>query len=72
MVTARALLLLLRRPAHPATRCRHLRLPSRSYFTIPSVRFSPSHTTSRDFVWEKEVGDAVACYDLLYTTTAAS
>ena len=41
----------------------------RTYFTIPSVRFSPSHTTSVNFAWSKKVGDDVACYDLLYTTT---
>ncbi len=63
---------LLRHRARAATpaarRCRPP--PRRGYFTIPSVRFSPSHTASRDFVWAKEAGDHIACYDLLYTTTA--
>ena len=40
-----------------------------NYFTIPSVRFSPSHTSSVDFSWSKKVGDRVECYNLLYTTT---
>ena len=42
----------------------HLR---RGYFTIPSVRFSPSHTSPRRISWLKSPGDTVSCYDLLYT-----
>lgn len=44
--------------------------PFRNYFTIPSVRFSPSHTRSHKFVWKVAPNDEISCYDLMYECTA--
>mmetsp|Transcript_11452 Transcript_11452/g.20840 ORF Transcript_11452/g.20840 Transcript_11452/m.20840 type:complete len:156 (+) Transcript_11452:62-529(+) len=42
----------------------------RTYFTIPSVRFSPSHTKSHKFAWKVAPNQPIACYDLIYECTA--